>query len=292
MERTNLREDMLQVVFVKWGVRYSLDWVQRHVQAIKRHATCDVRFVCITDEVDRETTCNSIRLVPFPDFTASREYLKQGTRLKLSVFRQGILEEGIPALVIDLDTSVVGDVSKFATLIAKHRGIHMMTGHYLPWWRIQNLLPRPFLSKYYHANGSAMGFMPEDYYWLFDRFNSLVTGQPMHELPKCMKVDDRFISWSCKESLRVFPLSLITKYSHEYMFPSLMLEDIRSKMPWVRKRREKLVAVSFPGLDMKPDELAKMPVGSAIRHKRVVGRWNQTTLRNYWLEPVKPSEAA
>lgn len=280
----------LQVVFVKWGSRYSADWVNRHVRAIKRNATCEVSFVCITDELVPDNFDQDVRLVPFPAFNASLDYLKQGCRLKMSMFKKGILKEGIPALFLDLDSSVLGDVRKIASHIAKYRGIHLLKSHWLSWWRIQKWVIPLGISEYYHGNGSAIGFYPEDYFWLFDRFNADVTGQPIESLPKTLRVDDRYTSCLCRDTLRVFPSRLISKFSQEFMSPSLRWESIRSRLPWVKKRRRNLVAVSFPGAGLKPDKLVELPIGSTVRYKIVKCEWQDGVIRNYWLPLSHPVE--
>lgn len=273
----------IQIVFVKWGTRYPASWVNRHVRAVKKHASSEVCFCCITDESDSDSFDSDVRVVPFPEFQAPLDYLKQGCRLKMAMFKKGILQEEMPALFLDLDSSFLGDVARVERHIRRYRGIHMLKSHWLPWWPIQKYVSPLNISPYYHANGSAIGFFPEDYYWLFDRFNIEVTGQPMESLPKTLRVDDRFTSYHCRDTLRVFPSHLITKFSQEFMSPSLRLGRLRSILPWIKRRRSKLVAISFPGLDLKPDEMVKLPVGAIVRHKRVKCEWQAGALRDYWL---------
>lgn len=273
----------IQIVFVKWGTRYPATWVNRHVRAVKEHASCRVEFCCISDDSDSSQFDQDVRLVSFPEFRAPFDYLKQGCRLKMAMFKRGILQERIPALFLDLDSSFLGDVARVAQHISRYRGIHMLKSHWLPWWPIQRYVSPLGISPYYHANGSAIGFFPEDYHWLFERFNEEVIGQPMETLPKTLRVDDRFTSYHCRRTLRVFPSRLITKYSDEYMSPSLRWERLRDSLPWVKRRRKNLVAISFPGLDLKPDDMVKLPVGTVIKHKRVQGEWRAGTIRDYWL---------
>jgi hypothetical protein len=272
---------MLQIVFVKWGTRYGADMINRPVRAILKHASCDVRFVCVTDD-DQANFDPEVVTKPFPTFTAPLSHLKGGCRLKLSMFAPGILQEGVPALFLDLDTLVRGDVARVRDHITNYGGIHLMRSHYLQWWKVQKWVGPAIGNKYYHGNSSAVGFMPENYYWLFDQFNKTVVGDPNENLSKTLGVDDRFISCYCRETLRVFPTSLMVKFSGEYMSPFHAAESFRSRLPWVRARRQGQVAVTFAGNDLKPDKLVSLGQGDEIRYKWLKTRWNYEEFQEYW----------
>ena len=79
---------------------------------------------------------------------------------------------------------------------------------------------------------------------------------------------------------------MIVKYAQEFMAPLAIVERIRSQLPWVRSRRANLVAVSFPGVELKPDDLLSQERGAIIRHKWLRGVWNQEDYRQYWAEPI------
>ena len=276
----------LQVVFVKWGKRYGTEWLNRHVKAIRRNASCAVRYVCITDDNDLDSFDRDIEVLSFPNFVAPFEQLKIGMKLKLAIFSQGILTPGVPAIYLDLDSCITGDVAKLAEYLRNNPGMHMLSGHYLQWWRFQRHVRPVIGSKFYHANGSAIGFMPEEFDWLFQRFNELFTGQPYDQLPKYLKTDDHFISFQCRDGLSVFPRSLIVKYSDEYFAPFHFLESLRKSLPWVAARRKDLVAISFPGVSVKPDRLGALNRGDLIRYKWLKARWEQDQLIDYWREPM------
>jgi len=203
----------------------------------------------------------------------------------MAIFSPGILDEGIPALYLDLDTLVRGDVARVRDHIRAHSGIHMLKSHYVPWWPIQHWAGPLIGNKYYHANSSAIGFYPENYYWLFDRFNTIVVGDSS-ETSKTLRCDDRFISCYCRDTLRVFPASLVTKFSAEYMSPSHVYEQVRSRLPWVQSRRQRQVAVTFAGAALKPEMLTKLKLGDEVRYKRLKTYWNHLDFQNYWTEPV------
>ncbi len=272
---------MLQVVFVKWGTRYGAEMVNRPVRAIQKHASCDLRFVCITDD-DQSAFDPAIVTRPFPQFTAPFDQLKGGCRLKMSMFAPGILEDGIPALFLDLDTLIRGDVARVRDHIVRFGGIHLMRSHYLQWWKVQKWVGPAIGNKYYHGNSSAVGFMPENYHWLFDQFNRTVVGNPSEDGVKTFGVDDRFISCYCRDTLRVFPTSLMVKFSGEYMSPFHAAESLKSQLPWVKARRRDQVAVTFAGDALKPDKLVSMTRGDEVRYKWLKTRWDYKEFQDYW----------
>jgi len=124
--------------------------------------------------------------------------------------------------------------------------------------------------------------MPENYYWLFDQFNKTIVGDPSEAGSKTLGVDDRFISCYCRETLRVFPTSLLVKFSGEYMSPFLAAESLKSQLPWVKSRREGQVAVTFAGESLKPDKLITLGQGDEIRYKWLKTRWQYEEFQQYW----------
>lgn len=276
---------MLQIVFVKWGTRYGADTVNRSVRAIRQHATCDLRFVCITDD-DQSKFDPEVITKPFPKCVAPMDHLKRGCRLKLSMFAPGILEPGVPALYFDLDTMIRGDVARVRDHILRYGGIHLMKSHYLQWWKVQNWITPLIGGKYYHGNSSAVGFLPDNYYWLFDKFNEKIVGRPIENQVKTLIIDDRFISCHCRDTLRVFPTSLLVKFSGEYMSPFHAAETLKGHLPWVKARRAGQVAVTFAGDALKPDKLVKLDRGDEIRYKRLKTRWEHDEFRDYWTAQV------
>ncbi len=162
----------------------------------------------------------------------------------MAMFKRGILQERIPHC-FSISTQVFWRCSESGSPYKPtSRNSHAQKS--LVAMVANPTLRQPLgISPYYHANGSAIGFFPEDYHWLFERFNEEVIGQPMETLPKTLRVDDRFTSYHCRRTLRVFPSRLITKYSDEYMSPSLRWSDYEILCRGVKRRRKNLVAISF-----------------------------------------------
>jgi hypothetical protein len=258
--------------------------INRHVKAVCKNSTTDVSFVCITDHAESGLD-PIVRTVPFPEFKAPFDSLKKGCRLKLSIFAKDIIDPNLPTVFLDLDTLICGDVRGLESYIHKHRGISILQNHYVQWWPYQSLVRRLAPNAYYFGNSSAIGFYPRDYHFLFEEFNRVVDRDiDVSELPKKYHSDERFISYAARDTLRVFPNRLIVKFAEEYMAPFLALESIRKNLPWIKRRRKNLVAVTFVSDALKPHVLVNLKRGDVIRYKKLVAKWDHQEYSQYWCE--------
>ena len=89
----------------KPGAPYSPIWVERLYKGVKRHATGDYEFVCLTDDMEVPHV-EGIEYIPLqhPDWPG------RGWWSKLEIFRPATFRK--PLVYLDLDTLVVGDVSR------------------------------------------------------------------------------------------------------------------------------------------------------------------------------------
>jgi hypothetical protein len=286
----------LQIVCILWGTKYPDLIIDRMRNAILRHTARDIRLVCITDRV--RTLDPAIRQVPFPDFAGEFESLKKGCRLKLALFANGLLEPGLPTLYFDLDTAILGDVAGLAAQVERHpNAMHMLRNHYVPWWRLPMPLKRRLgPGRYYFGNSSVLGFYPERFHFVFDRFLAhLVAHRDQGVvLPKAkfFQTDERFISHSAGVMSRVFPQSLVEKFAEEYMAPFAWMEELRRHLPWVKARRDGQVAITFVGEGVKPEDIKGFRHGQIIRHKKLCVAWRHDRFADYFAgmersDPVK-----
>lgn len=279
---------MIQIVFAKWGTAaYGASDVNRLVRAIREHATEPVRFVCLTDRPD-DTYDEGVETRPFPEFVLPFEEMKKGCRLKLAAFAPGLLNPDDPAILFDLDTMVCGDVARIAAAVRQRpRALFMMANHYVPFWRVQRYI-RPLLGEYYYSgNASVVGFLPQNFSYLFEAFNRLAppVGEPT---PKHLSSDERVMSYGARDRTRVFPRKIVLKFAEEFMLPVLALETLRAKLPWVKARRRSPVAIVFVGPMLKPKVLAGYRTGQIVHYHfpaRKV-RWVFDFITDYWRKPV------
>lgn len=282
---------MIQIACVKWGTRYSAGEVNFMFETIRKYASEDVRFCCITDELDGNFD-PEIRIQPLPEFPQPMEVMTAGCIAKLAIFQKGLFEPGVPVIFFDLDTMIRGDVARLAKLIRKRRGINMMPNHHIQFWKIQNYI-RPLLNgRYYFANSSLMGFFPEDAWFVFDEMMKAFA-KPMDVRPKKYATDERFVSCHATEILRVFPDTLAVKFADEFIFGKWpVLETIRKSMPWIKSRRDGLVAVTFVSGNLKPDKVAELKKGEVIYYKNRPYIWDNQEYTDYWKTALEWGEAA
>jgi hypothetical protein len=99
------------------------------------------------------------------------------------------------------------------------------------------------------------------------RFRELVAaGADIHK--GSLRADDRFISWVAQAQVRTVSNRHVVKFPAEFMLPWRWLVHLRASLPWVRRRRDGLVAVTFPGAKFKGDDLARLPEGAEIVDRR------------------------
>lgn len=272
----------VQVVCVQWGTKYSERYTNSIYRSVRAKCSEEVRFVCITEHTDLDFD-PGILVRGFPDFGVPLNDLKRGCMAKLGMFFEGVLEPGLATVYIDLDTMVRGDIAVLANRVRADRGIYLMPSHWVPIWRIASVAKRVAPRFYYHGNSSIMTFFPEDFYFLGELFTQkLQSGEPYYR--KVMLADDRFISCFAWDRLRIFSARDVVKFAAEYGSPFPGVESIRKRLPWVTSRREHLIAVTFPGEDVKPEQIARFRRGQRIRVKNRRLVWEFDEYSRYWQE--------
>ena len=278
----------MQVILVKWGTKYSATYVNGLRAAILRRTDADVRFICITDDGDGLDPAFDVR--PFPEFGAPFDALTRGCLPKVAMFQHGVAEPGKPAIFIDLDTAVVGDITKLGDWIAQERVLHLLSRYLVPLWRVRRLAKVLMPNRPYIGNTSLVGFFPEDHYQIFDSFIEELgpafraNGEKREGMDKRFYDDERWISWGARDELRVWPRDLAAKFTEEYMARSFEAAEKRDSNPEAQNRRETQVAVTFHGEVLKPEELVGFESGHPIQWKQHKTRWNYPVFSDYWRE--------
>jgi len=75
-------------------------------------------------------------------------------------------------------------------------------------------------------------------------------------------------------------------FRREFLTRSRLYGWIRNRLPWVRKRRNDIVAVTFNGVDHKLETLLTLPEGT-LHHdsKGRSGRWSRVENEGYEMSP-------
>ncbi len=263
---------------ILWGDKYGADTVNRLVRAVERHAASHPRFVLLTDrnrpEVDERVLMRTIPL----EWLAP-EMVKGGCQAKLCMFESGLVPGDLPAIYLDLDTVVMGDIGKGVRYLHRPDGVMLLQSAVLPFGPLGRLIHRLSAGrKYARGNSSVVIYHPAHCGYIATRFMELKRRYPDHG-PKPMRADERFISWVAQPVVAAVPSSLAVKLPAEYMSRLAVLNYIWPFLPGVRRRRDGLAAVTLCGDTVKPQALLSLPDGGRLTDRR--GRtliWSEAVL--------------
>lgn len=110
--------DKVNILTLKWGVRYSSEYVNRIYRGVKAHLHRPFRFVCVTD--DATGLAEGIETGPVPEKPPEMKnvygYAVKGwpnIYIKLLLFRPGFAGLSGPTLFLDIDQVITGDLDCF-----------------------------------------------------------------------------------------------------------------------------------------------------------------------------------
>tara|TARA_B100001173_G_scaffold307901_1_gene317246 strand:- start:294 stop:1148 length:855 start_codon:yes stop_codon:yes gene_type:complete len=278
----------IQILFVKWGRKYSHDYLNLLMQKIQEKSQHNLEFICITE--DSFGITKKINSKKFPSFSVPMDTLLNsgGCKPKLSVFCKGLNIENTPTIYIDLDTMVLGDIGKIAKLQENQSSLHGLPNHFIPHWRF------PWLSwatpeKCFFINSSILSFYPRNHEDIFEDFNEAIKipeflDNDHPNTPWHMKSDERYISMHEKGKLRALPRILTGSFQDLYLTPFLWLSKIQDQASHVIRRRTNRVALTFHGENFKPAKMARLEVGDIVSNGPLKTRWAYPQFSEYWRE--------
>lgn len=117
------------VLCMKWGQKYSSDYVNRLYAMVRRHLPGPFEFICLTDNpagIRTEVTC-----LPIPPLDLPLGIPERGWK-KLGVFQANLYDRQGVALFLDLDVVITGDLTPFFD----HPGEFLIIHDYKRPWRI------------------------------------------------------------------------------------------------------------------------------------------------------------
>src|SRR5690606_21443433 len=121
--------------------------------------------------------------------------------------------------------------------------------------------------KYARGNSSVVVFHPAHTGYIAERFLDCLARHPDFTF-RPMIADERVISWCAQPVMRAVPSSLAVKFPTEFMYPRLWIGRLRGALPWVRRRRAGLVAITLPGVEVKASELLALPEGAIVTDRK------------------------
>lgn len=269
-----------QCVLIAWGDKYGVDVINGLVDSVVRYAKITPRFVLITDR-ERVGLNTNIQCVDFPQYWLDAPLLRSGCQAKLVMFERGIVPEDLPAIYLDLDTMILGDLGVLLSLLRTQQTVAMLHSAIIPFGAIGRALYR-YTNKrrYARGNSSITVYHPAHCHYISEHFRKLYAQHPNFEF-RPMIADERFISWVAQPHMRTVPNRWGVKFSREYMFVWAPWLYIKALLPWVRKRRSQQLAVTLAGMFIKPEKLLALPEGAVIidEHRRRLV-WSKKTMGN------------
>ncbi|MEM1099419.1 MAG: glycosyl transferase [Planctomycetota bacterium] len=199
----------VNVVCLKWGSRYSPDYVNRLRRGVTRHLKRPHRFVCFTD--DSAGLDQDIEVTPLDQITVD-ETLRNDIFLKVAMIHSVSGLEG-PTLFLDLDVVILGGLDEFFDFEpAKFCIIHN-------WLPKRKTLLRELPDV---GNSSVFRFNPRECDHVLERFladpNHARTAFPTEQafLTHCMTGNrcywpDTWTRSFKRHAMRPFPLNLVAK---------------------------------------------------------------------------------
>ncbi|KAF0675995.1 hypothetical protein [Profundibacterium mesophilum] len=280
---------MIQIVMVKWGSKYSANYVNGIAAETRVRTQAATRFICYTD--DGTGIAPGVEVRPFPEFGIPLKALtgRNGSLPKMSMFMRGQLEEGVPTIYIDLDTSILGDVARLAECLERRRAVYFLQRHAVPYWRAKGLVDRIAPERYYLGNTAVMAFYPEDTYQIADlfleKYPAWAAGEPgvsAREAKLFKGGNELLVSAMARDITRVFPRDMAIKFTQEYMAPSFGLAEMRNRLPHVKARRARQVALTYHGEPLKPEHLVDKTDGERVVFKHHKTIWRYPRISAYW----------
>jgi hypothetical protein len=193
--------------------------------------------------------------VQFDPWYLRREFTTTSLQAKLVMFEKGLVPEDLPCVFLDLDTAVFGDVSQGIDFMTTRKSVLMLQSVVLPFgWAGRLVYKLTNKKRYARGNASVVIFHPAECHYIAEEFRRLYD-EHGHFVIKPMIADERFISWVAQMHMIRVPNWFAVKFLNEYMHSAKWLVYLKGALPWIRTRRDNLVAVTLPGPTIKPEAL-------------------------------------
>lgn len=243
-----------QCVLMCWGRKYPPYAINHLIDAVSRQAAEPPRFVLVTD-MPPQGLREGVIVRPFPPFFQQDLLRQSGCQAKLAMFESGVVPADLPAVYVDLDTVILGDLGRGIGLMRDARTILMLPSVALPFGWPGRLVHRLTGGRRYaRGNSSVVVFHPAECADVALRFRRLFsTHSDLGFRP--LIADERFLSWAAQDRILALPSWFAVKFPVEFMFPWRPWLRFRAALPWVQRRRAGLVAVTLCGDQVKPATL-------------------------------------
>ena len=256
-----------QCVLVAWGEKYPDSEINLLAKSIGESALGLQRITLITDR-ERPGLSKGIICAYFPDFFLQNHFTRRSCLAKLAMFEKGVIPEDLPAIYCDLDTLVLKDLSPLLSLLRSPKTIALLPASIISFgWLSTKIHTLTKGRVHARGNSSLLVFNPKACHYIAREFRTLYDVKAAKDF-RPFGADDRFLSWFAQESLRLIPNYMCVKLPAEYMQFWPWLIRLRARLPWIRRRRDALLAVTLPGMSVKGSDLLSLQNGSILTDRR------------------------
>jgi len=274
------------LVLAIWGTRYGAQHVNEIAASAFRLSPGLAEVVLMTDRM-RDGIDPRVRQKVFPAPYGEPAFFGTGYRAKLAVFAAVAASPGMPCVFLDLDSIVVGDLGRIADLVRQPDDLFMLPPAGLGFGVLRRAIDRIRGGRHFPiGNSSVLAFHSaaspnlSTVYARRYREGALEGGwSPV--------IDDILISWFGRGRIRPVPTGCAVMLRREFLSRIPFWAVLKSRLPWVRKRRALLAAVTMNGINVKAEMLADLPEGAVLRDGRGRhGRWDATGFGRLW-QPLR-----
>lgn len=253
----------------KWGKGYPCKYTNILFRALSDMMAGPFRLICLTD--DATGLADGIETQPIPPFVMDRSDWQKGMWPKLTAFAPGIVPDGTPVVMLDVDVVILQDLTPLFDIIRSKGGLHIMQ-------EIPDTLPRLFpkiFGKPLLSNSSIVGFIAGEQTHIYTGF----AGKTFDQLGE-FRNDQNYIHYHA-ENRHHWPSGwmLSFKKSLAYHFPVGLIRPIKRPQGFV---------VIFHGVP-NPEDMAQSPFkrwGSNEKFGFFPVRW----IKDYWTKYSRPTD--
>ncbi|TGD42052.1 hypothetical protein EEB11_15970 [Pseudotabrizicola sediminis] len=275
---TKVPPPVWQLVLVLWGTKYPVSEVNHLIDTVCRLASHPPRVVLISDALRDGLRAGVVQRL-IPDFFMDPQMRGPGCQTKLCMFEAGVVPDDLPAVFIDIDTVVFGDLTRLLALQTSRKSIVMFHNSLLPFGTVSRMIHKVSRGKkYLRGNSSLVIYHPSECTSIAAHFREMLARVGANGTP-AMVADDKFISWSQQYQLKSIPRDMAVKLPAEFMLHYRWLIHLRARLPWVRRRWAGLIALTLPGVEVKGEALLALPDGAEIvdrKGRRLI--WSEAAL--------------
>lgn len=149
-----------QLVLICWGTKYAVADINGLALAARAQSPGLARVVLITDR-PRDGLAEGIEARPHPPEFLQPRMMTGGCQAKLAMFVPGLVPADMPAIFLDLDTVILGDLGRLLEARNRPEEIAILQSAVLPFGALARWIwRRTGGRKYARGNSSVVVFHP------------------------------------------------------------------------------------------------------------------------------------